>query len=136
MSGALPRRFLDKVRAVASGCWEWTGAVGTENGYGRFWVGGSHGTAVYAHRFAYETVIAPIPAGFVIDHLCRNRLCVNPYHLRACTQQENTQARYTPPPVAVCPMAAVPAVDQLTIFDADPTPAHGIVRPDLRVVGE
>lgn len=110
-----------------SGCWEWTGALGSENGYGRFWVGGVDGTATYAHRFAYERMVGPIPAGFVIDHLCRNRVCVNPSHLRACTQKENTLARYTQPPVEVCSAGVVPSVDQTTIFDAD---------PDLRSVGE
>lgn len=133
----LLKRFRDKIKVNhMTGCWEWTGALGSENGYGRFWVGGASGTAVYAHRYAYERLVGQIPAGFVIDHLCRNRVCVNPNHLRACTQKENTLARYTRPPTEVCAGHVLPAVDQATIFDvdveSDPTPAHGTERPQLR----
>ena len=42
-----------------------------------------------AHRVAYEKAYGPIPEGLVIDHLCRNGLCVNPEHLEAVTRKEN-----------------------------------------------
>lgn len=43
-----------------------------------------------AHRVAYEFCIGKIPSNMTIDHLCRNRLCVNPKHLEVCTRGENT----------------------------------------------
>jgi hypothetical protein len=45
--------------------------------------------SVSPHRFAYELLVGPIPAGLVLDHLCRNRLCVNPNHLEPVTNSEN-----------------------------------------------
>jgi hypothetical protein len=66
---------------VADGCWPWVGPV-NNMGYG--YTGGE-----YAHRHAYELACGPIPAGFVLDHLCRNPLCVNPAHLEVVTQAEN-----------------------------------------------
>jgi hypothetical protein len=66
-------------------CWRWLGPV-MPNGYGRIQVGGKD---VYVHRFAYETVVGRIPDGLVIDHLCRNKRCVNPAHLEPVTTRTN-----------------------------------------------
>lgn len=68
------------------GCWLWQGTKMTV-GYGMLPLGG--GPKVYAHRFAYELLVAPIPRGLHIDHLCRVRLCVNPSHLEPVTMAEN-----------------------------------------------
>lgn len=76
-------------------CWQWTGAQ--QNGYGRFAIVAN--TAVLAHRLAYELEIGDIPDGFVIDHLCRNRGCVNPWHMEAVTHRENTIRGTSPPAV-------------------------------------
>jgi hypothetical protein len=83
-------RFADKVRVAASGCHVWTGGK-TLNGYGTFAVETAHrgGTRDLAHRWAYEQTVGPIPAGYDIDHLCRNRACVNVEHLEPVTRQEN-----------------------------------------------
>ena len=85
MMVAASLRFQTKVVEVASGCWLWTGAT-NNNGYGQIRVDGQ---ARYVHRLAYETFVGPIPEGFQIDHVCRNRRCVHPAHLEAVTQREN-----------------------------------------------
>lgn len=80
-------RFMDKLEMITeSGCWVWM-ACCNGNGYGRF---GLSGRTVYAHRFAFELLRGPIPPGLEIDHLCRVRSCVNPYHMEAVTDRVNT----------------------------------------------
>jgi hypothetical protein len=44
-----------------------------------------------AHRLMYEQEVGPIPAGMVIDHLCRNHRCIRPSHLEPVTRGENTR---------------------------------------------
>ena len=61
----------------------------TTNGYSRIRVNNKN---IQAHRWAWELVNGAIPKGFVIDHICRNRKCVLPEHLRMVTQQENIMA--------------------------------------------
>jgi hypothetical protein len=57
------------------------------NGYGRIGYGGKEPVA---HRLIYELLVGPIPLGHILDHLCRNRNCVNPEHLEPVTHQVNT----------------------------------------------
>lgn len=68
-----------------SGCWLWLGAS-NENGYGLITRGKR---TVKAHRFSYERANGPIATKLEIDHLCRNKCCVNPAHLEAVTHGEN-----------------------------------------------
>lgn len=82
----LEGRFWAKVQGGdVTSCWIWKAAI-LHNGYGQF---RANGVAVKAHRWAYEYLRAEIPAGLVIDHLCRNRACVNPWHLDPVTAKTN-----------------------------------------------
>lgn len=68
-------------------CWEWIGQV-SNYGYGQFTDNYSQKKWM-AHRFAYTMLVGPIPDGLVIDHLCRQRACVNPAHLEPVTHRVN-----------------------------------------------
>lgn len=86
-------RFMAKVLPEPnSGCWFWLGCVGA-GGYGSYRIGSrSNGSRkiAKAHRVAFELFKGKIENGLHIDHLCRNRICVNPDHLRQVTKKENT----------------------------------------------
>ena len=75
-------RHIDKGKS----CWKWKG-TSDACGYGRFWL--RKNKWEQAHRSAYRILRGPIPEGMTLDHLCRNRWCVNPDHLEAVTIEVN-----------------------------------------------
>lgn len=95
----IPQRFVDKVRVIpCGGCWEWTARL-NRDGYGEFWW---DDRAQKAHRVAYELMVGPIPDGLTLDHLCRNRCCVNPNHLEPVSITVNIR-RMRPDGETECP---------------------------------
>lgn len=94
-----PAKFWSKVKICGPDeCWPWIAGCLTV-GYGSFRYQNKHHLA---HRFAYELLVGPIPAGLTLDHLChawdascvrgngcRHRRCVNPEHLEAVSREEN-----------------------------------------------
>lgn len=78
-----------------SECWNWRGAKNS-SGYGCTTDG--HGRSMLAHRKAYTILVGPIEGDLTIDHLCRNKLCMNAAHMEPVTREENSsrKLRYRP----------------------------------------
>ncbi len=86
----IKERLLDLIDKDRD-CWVWTGST-NHAGYGRLTTGSRTDNTRRtrsAHRVSYEVFKGEIPDGLTIDHLCRNRKCINPEHLEAVTIKEN-----------------------------------------------
>ena len=85
------QNFQKKIELdLLTGCWNWIGSK--EREYGLF---SCTGKIQRAHRVSYEYWNGKIPKELQIDHLCRNRSCVNPEHLEAVTARENCRRGLT-----------------------------------------
>jgi hypothetical protein len=91
---AVVDHFINKVVLAETDCWLW-GEYVKPDGYAVFRI--PRAEKVPAHRFAYESFRGPIPEGLTLDHLCRVRHCVNPWHLEPVTQRENILRGMGPP---------------------------------------
>lgn len=114
-------RFGDLISPEPNtGCWLWLGSL-TCYGYGRLY---EKGKTKFAHRMSYEQFRGSIPPNLHIDHLCRVRCCVNPYHLEPVSLAENIRRGETgkwQKAITHCP------------YGHEYTPANTIVRDLSRV---
>lgn len=91
LTGAQIERFWSKVNVIPGLCWEWQASRSKTGGYGQVHILGK----VYrAHRIAYALLMGDTPQE--LDHVCRNRLCVNPDHLEPVTAIANWRRGYSP----------------------------------------
>lgn len=79
-------RFWERVEKTET-CWNWTGGL-IKGGYGKITYGGKQ---TVVHRVSYEMAGEVIPPGVDVDHICRNRVCVRPEHLRLATRKQNNE---------------------------------------------
>lgn len=85
-------RVLRTVKKTKRGCWIPDRFI-MRNGYTQVAV---QGKMLMSHRVVYEALVGPIPDGMVLDHLCRNRACVNPKHCEPVSMRENNRRGLTP----------------------------------------
>lgn len=88
----LSKYIVDESTPLLNGshCHLWTGST-NNSGYGQTWLNGS---MKYVHRLAYENKFGKIADGKEMGHLCHNKTCMNPDHLKEMTHQENIQHGY------------------------------------------
>ena len=84
----LVERFWPKVNKT-EGCWVWMASL-TAQGYGQISGKPLTQSPLLAHRVSWEFANGPIPTSMQIDHLCRNRRCVNPSHMEVVDNRTNT----------------------------------------------
>lgn len=89
----IEQRFWSKVQK-GDGCWTWTGAVNPRTGYGALNLGRRGLGIVPSHRASYQINKGPVPDGLVVMHLCNNKVCVNPAHLKAGSYAENNKSAW------------------------------------------
>ena len=88
IGGPVEARFRSRYDVDdVTGCWNWNRGK-FSSGYGALYVWGNNRPA---HRVGYEMLVGPVALELELDHLCRNRGCVNPFHLEPVTHEENVR---------------------------------------------
>lgn len=95
--GELPVNISSKIDASGP-CWLWLGAPRVTDGYGMAYLGRRQERA---HRAVWRFLVGRIPDGMDLDHVCRNRICVNPDHLEVVSRRVNMLRGIHPSALAV-----------------------------------
>ena len=90
------KNFYSKIKILPNGCWEWQAKIHNPTGYGHLFI---NRKTFLAHRISYILHKGTIPNGLVVNHLCRNRKCVNPNHLEVITLKENILKGFSIPAI-------------------------------------
>src|SRR5438477_8575585 len=86
-------KILTKIVLLDNGCWECPSLKLTEKGYLRIRIEGKH---QYLHKYLYENFVGKVKEGFELDHLCRNKACINIDHLESVSHKVNVQRGLVP----------------------------------------
>lgn len=78
-------RFISLIKVNRNGCWDWKGYI-KPSGYGIF---SYRGFQYRAHRISYSIFKTELNIDLVLDHICMNKCCVNPKHLREVSRHIN-----------------------------------------------
>ena len=96
-------------------CIEWIGGR-DRRGYGKRWNPETR-QMDNAHRMAWaEANHRPVPAGWHVDHLCRNPRCINPDHLEAVTASENNKRGLNGVPYQFCKNGHAKTLDNTNVI--------------------
>lgn len=102
LTGEVVRRFWSYVDADGD-CWEWMGGR-SSTGYGMFHIPATRNVPhrkAHVHRLVLEILAGPVAPGHHVDHLCRNRGCLNPDHLEVVPPGVNFRRGFSPGAIAV-----------------------------------
>lgn len=86
-------QYMVAIQEDTDSCWLWKGKHRKPRQYPAFKIDGKH---IQVHRWTYEHFVGPVPEGLLVDHLCNNNNCLNPWHLEPKTSLANTMRGSTP----------------------------------------
>lgn len=123
----IARAYATKYTVDGAGCWVSTYAPGPNGYISATWRADGRSTGTGAHRAAWTYWHGQIPDGMTVDHLCKQRVCVNPEHLRLLSNSENARRQYGRDwPLGECRRGHPDSMREAAVRGGKP---HSICRP-------